>query len=229
MSSSPTKSWPVLKEDYQKQFAPIGDYINNGLGKDIDTLRDSLSQYVQHAGIATDPANDTIYNTIVSTSNRINQNKNALLKLNKDMASSIKDYSKSTDMDSLLLENGKLQAAIKTLEQQVKEASEDEQAAIVRDEVLRTRETNVTRHQLFLLGRPLRPSFIPFLWALSVLFIGVSVLLITQFFPIPVEQWPYVMSSIQQFFSDPKIWMSLFGSACIVIFFLVLKLIGFFK
>lgn len=224
-----SKPWPMLKEEYQKQYDSIAEYINKSLGNNIDTLRDALSQYVQHAGVATDPANDQIYNTILSTSKQINDNKTALLNLNSTLSQAIKDYTKTVDMDGALQENGKLQTAIKTLEKEMSEASEDEQSALVRDEVLRTRDTSVTRHQLFLLGRPLRPSFIPFLWALSVLFIGVSVLLITQFFPIPVEQWPYVMAYISRIFSDPWIWMSLFGSACIVIFFLVLKLIGFFK
>jgi len=219
----------MLKEEYQKQYDSIAEYINKRLGNNIDTLRDALSQYVQHAGVATDPANDQIYNTILSTSKEINDNKTALLNLNSTLSQAIKDYTKTVDMDGALQENGKLQTAIKTLEKELSEASEDEQSALVRDEVLRTRDTNVTRHQLFLLGRPLRPSFIPFLWALSILFIGVSVLLITQFFPIPVEQWPYVLAYIGRIFAEPWIWMSLLGSACIVIFFLVLKLIGFFK
>jgi hypothetical protein len=224
-----SKPWPILKEEYQKQYDSIAEYINKSLANNIDTLRDALSQYVQHAGVATDPANDQIYNTILSTSKQINDNKTALLNLNSNLGQAIKDYTKTVDMDGALQENGKLQTAIKALEKELAEASEDEQSALVRDEVLRTRDTNITRHQLFLLGRPLRPSFIPFLWALSILFIGVSVLLITQFFPIPVEQWPYVMAYIGSIFSEPWIWMSLFGSVCIVMFFLILKLMGFFK
>jgi len=69
------------------------------------------------------------------------------------------------------------------LEGEINELSADEQTAKLRVELLRTRDVNVTNHQVFLLGRPLRPASIPLLWALSVLFIGSALLIFYMFNP----------------------------------------------
>jgi hypothetical protein len=222
-------TWAAMKQENNNKFATIADYLNNSLPKDIDALSQGLSLYVQSGGIASDPASDGPYKTILEKSNIINTQKKALADLNKQVAKQINTYSATADMDTMLLENGKLQATIKNLEKEVAEASNDEKAAELRDQILRSRDTNITKHQLFLLGRPLRPSFIPFLWALSVLFIGTGILLYAYFFPIPPELWPMTIASIMQTLSSPWVWGSLFGSACIVIFFLVLKIVGYFK
>jgi hypothetical protein len=69
------------------------------------------------------------------------------------------------------------------LEGEINELSADEQTAKLRVELLRTRDVDVTNHQVFLLGRPLRPASIPLLWALSVLFIGSALLIFYMFNP----------------------------------------------
>ena len=224
-----TATWATIKKDYEIKFQPIADYMNGSLGKDLDALRQALSMYIQSGGISTDPSANGPYDAILTRSNTINDKKTALLTLNKELASQLANYSKTADMDSLLIENGKLQAAIKPLEEKAANATNDEKAAELRDQILRSRDTAITKHQLFLLGRPLRPSFIPFLWALSVLFIGTGILLYTYFFPIPPELWPMTLASIYTTLSSPWVWGSLFGAAAIVIFFLVLKIVGYFK
>jgi hypothetical protein len=69
------------------------------------------------------------------------------------------------------------------LEGEINELSNDEKTAKLRVDLLRSRDTNITNHQVFLLGRPLRPASIPLLWALSVLFIGIAVLIFYMFNP----------------------------------------------
>jgi len=224
-----SKVWATIKQEYEQKFAGIAEYMNNSLPKDVDALKQGLSLYVQSGGIAADPNQNGPYMTIVDKSNTINNQKNSLLQLNKSLADEIKNYTKGADMDSLLQNNGALQTDIKKLKKEAAEATDNEKAAELRDHVLRSRDTSITKHQLFLLGRPLRSSFIPFLWTLSVLFIGVAVLLYTYFFPIPPALWPMVMMNMYATFSSPWAWGSLFGAACIVIFFLVLKVVGYFK
>lgn len=80
------------------------------------------------------------------------------------------------------------------LEDEIRELSADEQTAKLRVELLRTKDVNLTNHQVFLLGRPLRPASIPLLWALSVLFIGIAVLVFYMFNPFdlsPSNTLPY--------------------------------------
>jgi len=224
-----SKTWPDIKQEYKNRYSPLELYIGQPLNSDITTLRGALSQYVQNGGISSDPTTDPTYATILAKSNSINTKKQELLQLNSDLANEIKNFTKGNDMDSILLDNGTLQAHIKSLEKDAAEAKDDEKAAELRDQVLRSRDTAITKHQLFLLGRPLRPSFIPFLWALSALFVGTAILLYTYFFPIPPELWPMTIASIMTTLGNPWVWGSLFGAACIVIFFLVLKIVGYFR
>jgi hypothetical protein len=222
-------TWAAIKQESEQKFAGIANYMNNSLGKDLDALRQGLSLYVQSGGIASDASSNGPYTTILQKSTIINNQKNDLLELNKNLADSIKNYTKNADMDSVLLSNGRLQAEIKDLEKEAAEVVNDEKAAELRDQLLRSKDTAITKHQLFLLGRPLRPSFIPFLWALSVLFVGTGILLYTYFFPIPPELWPMTFAHMYETISSPWVLGTLFGSACIVIFFLVLKIVGYFK
>jgi len=69
------------------------------------------------------------------------------------------------------------------LEGEINELSDDEKTAKLRVDLLRSKDSNITNQQVFLLGRPLRPASIPLLWALSVLFIGIAILIFYMFNP----------------------------------------------
>ena len=60
----------------------------------------------------------------------------------------------------------------------------DVESAIARDDLLRSRDTNISRHKLFMLDRPLRKGLIPYLWVLGILFIGVGLILLKFTFPL---------------------------------------------
>ena len=229
-------SWPDKKAEFQQRYETISQYVQNQMPQDLQELAQALANYVEKGGVAQDPTQDGDYNNIQTISNRINQNKQAFSQLNQDAANAIQTLGSNHDMGALLLENGKLQQTIIGLEKEVGTVAEDEKAAIARDELLRGRDTNVTKHQLFMLGRPLRPASVPILWALSVLFIGIGVLVLQVLFPFS----PYMLGmsaegsgegvvvSLFAFFGNPWVWGSLFGASVIVILFLSLKIAGYF-
>ena len=111
----------------------------------------------------------------------------------------------------------------------------DVDTALARDEALRTRNRKGNRHTLYLLDRPVRRGMVPYLWALSVLFVGVGVLLFYWLKPallLPVGGWGMNASSVlgmlSDIFSNRYTWMALFGASTIVILFLSLKIAGVF-
>ena len=178
-------TWPDEKAKFQDEFEKLMQYAQNGMPADIQSLTTAMAGYVEAGGISNDPSQDGNYNTIISTSQRLRKNKAALLSLNQNVVDTISNLTSNNDMTSLLTENGNLQQTIQNLDKVKKDLEEDAQSAQLRDELLRTRNTNVTKHQLFLLGRPLRPASVPYLWALSVLFIGIGLLLFSVTFPMP--------------------------------------------
>ena len=202
--------------------------MQNNLPQDLQNLAQSLASYVERGGVAQDPTQDGDYNNIQALSQRINQNKTTFLTLNKDATAAIQTLGSTNDMNKLLLENGQLQQLLIGLEKVKDTVQEDEKAAIARDELLRGRNVNVTKHQLFLLGRPLRPASVPVLWALSVLFIGIGIIALQVLFPFspqafgidasaPGGGWDVMMAPILAYLANPWVWALLFGVAVLVI------------
>jgi hypothetical protein len=221
-------SWPEQKAEFQQRYEAVSSYMQNNLPQDLQNLAQSLANYVERGGVAQDPTQDGDYTNIQALSQRINQNKTAFLTLNKDATAAIQTLGSTTDMNKLLLENGQLQQQLIALEREQDTVKQDEQAAVARDELLRGRNVNVTKHQLFLLGRPLRPASVPVLWSLSVLFIGIGIICLQVLFPFrpqafgidasaPGGGWDVMMAPILAYLANPWVWAILFAVAALVI------------
>jgi hypothetical protein len=120
--------------------------------------------------------------------------------------------------------NDDLQQEVLELTEERDSLLEDKQVAELRDNILRSGNGAVTNHQIYLLGRPLRPASIPFIWALSVLFIGLGLLIFYMFFPYTIPPLDIILFNLYFLFSSPFIWAILFALASIVILFLSLHI-----
>lgn len=127
-------------------------------------------------------------------------------------------------VDIVTQKNVQLQTDIAALTTRRDDLLVDQQAAQLRDDVLRTGNGVVTNHQIYLLGRPLRPASIPYLWALSVLFIGLAILIFYMFYPYTSPPWDVFLFDLYLLFKDPMTWGILFSLASVVILFLSLRI-----
>jgi hypothetical protein len=136
----------------------------------------------------------------------------------------------------LLSKTGTLQQQIQRLHKIKKDIKVDVESAVARDEVLRSRDTKLNSHKLFLLNRPVRKGVIPYLWVLSVLFIGVGLVLFRMMLP---ESSISTISSnvgssvsislmISDFFENKMVLISIIIALLIVVLFLGLKMGGIF-
>ena len=152
--------------------------------------------------------------------------------LNTAILNYVETEAKDNNLSGLLNDNGELQKKIKHLSKIQDEMKVDVDSAIARDELLRSRDTVASSHTLFLLDRPIRQGMIPYLWAISVLFIGIGLLIIKMIAP-PIEigvnaygQPISTIALITGFFSNRTTLLALLVSAFIVILFLSLKVGG---
>jgi hypothetical protein len=127
-------------------------------------------------------------------------------------------------VDVVTQKNVQLQADIAALTTRRDDLLVDQQAAQLRDDVLRTGNGAVTNHQIYLLGRPLRPASIPYLWALSVLFIGLAILIFYMFYPYTSPPLDIFLFDLYLLFKDPMTWGILFSLASVIILFLSLRI-----
>jgi len=217
--------WVSQKASFDERHAAIQTYVSNQLPTDISTVTTALGTYMTAVGNNQDTtAPATIITQTMAT---IKQWQDKATTLNSDMTNAINSYASTHDMDSLLIQNGRFQQQIIAAQKRYDEISELANTAVARNKNLRSRETNITSHQVFLLGRPLRPASIPYLWALSVLFVCIAVILFYYYSPITIPPLYVLITMAQDLMYSPTFWSILFGLASIVILFLVLQILGY--
>ena len=155
--------------------------------------------------------------------------KNGYSTLNKNIIEFVSDAGKKMNLTDKLTENGKLQQDIKKLEIQNNELTIDVESAIARDEILRSKD-NISRHNLFILDRPIRRGLIPYLWVIGVLFIGIGLIVFKMTMPVVLlnNNLVTIFFILKEFFTNKMVLGSFLVSTLIIIFFLILKIAGVF-
>lgn len=227
-------SWLDKKATFAARHQALSNYRQNTLQGDIAGLNTAVTAFINRGGVSQDPQSDGNYNEILRLTQKIEAKQTAFKALNADVSTTIKDMSTNYDSGQLLLDNGRLQQEIQALEKQKTEVATDAEAAALRDEVLKERNTAVNQHQIFFLDRPVRRSSIPFLWAIGFLFIAAGLLVFKQMLPIAAVEGAgmggaaAILYSLQGVLADPRIWMTLVGAAILTIIVLSLKVAGVF-
>jgi hypothetical protein len=227
-------SWMDKRGMFQQRFDALSS-------ENIDTLIGQLNaatgRFVSSAGLTQnqDASTNPDYVEIVKLANKAEELKQRYNALNDDILQYLKTQSKYNNMSTLLQESGTLQSQITQLNIYKKEMKADVESAIARDELLRTRETKLNEHQLFILDRPVRRNMIPYLWVLSVVFVGVGLVLLRMMMPelgISNNEARALSASFMEtlsfYFTNNATWLGIIGACMIVILVLGLKVGGVF-
>jgi hypothetical protein len=224
-------SWIDERAKFQNKFDELSQENVQGL---ITELNKAVGNYISRGGISQDPNNNPDYNTILQLTERAESIKNKYAELNDNIMKYVSTQTKDNNLSGLLAENGELQKQINRLEKIKDEIKIDVESAIARDQLLRSRNTDISRHQLFILDRPVRKALIPFIWVISVLFIGIGLVIFRMTAPTIATSvttniaQPTIFMMIAAFFTNKAVLVSLLVSALIVIVFLALKIAGVF-
>jgi hypothetical protein len=232
------KDWITTKKEFTKQFDDLNDRGKYNVTTWVTEMNQAIDRYVTNAGLSQDPNQNPQYQIIQENLRKINDLKKRYNDLNDCIQKYLTKKASDTKWNKKLIENGTMQTEINTLEKIQKEMKVDVDSALARDELLRTRNTNVTKHDLFLFDHAIPRSLVPYLWVVSVLFVGAAIILFRITFqtlnpsvgsvydPATMSTLGLIGLTIYDFFSNRIILMSLFASACIVILFLSLKVAG---
>ena len=227
-------AWRDKRSEFQQRFDALSSENVDSL---IGLLNAATGKYVSSAGLTQNQNASTNpdYVEIVRLANQaegLKQNYNAL---NDDILRYLKEQSKYNDMTQLLQESGTLQTQLTDLHRYKKEMKVDVESAVARDELLRTRETKLNEHQLFILDRPVRRNMIPYLWVLSVVFVGIGLVLLRRMMPeLGISEnearalSQSFMDTLSFYFTTNATWLGIIGACIIVILVLGLKVGGVF-
>ena len=220
-------SWIEKRAEFQKRFDELSQENVQAL---ITELNKAVGNYISKSGLSQDPNSNSDYNTVINLTQRAENIKERYSSLNDDILLYLRNNAKDTDMSGLLTENGELQKQINRLEKVQKEMKIDVESSVARDKLLRSRDTDVTRHQLFILDRPIRKGLIPYLWIISVLFIGIGLVIFKMSMPSLETDvgGGSILYMTMEFVTNKIVLGSLLMSALIVILFLSLKVAGVF-
>ena len=220
-------SWIEKRAEFQERFDELAEEDISGL---VANLNKTIARYIDKGGVNID-SNNPEYTTIVNITKEIEQIKNTYVKLNEDINKYIIKESQNPTLSSLLKSNGKLQQEINSLEKIKKAMTIDVESAIARDELLRSKDTDITRHNLFLLDRPIRKALIPYLWVFAIFFIGVGLLI----FKMSIPTVPYsggfmeTVAMVIEVITNKYILGAALIAAIITIIFLSMAVAGVFK
>lgn len=219
--------WSEKRAEFQERYNNISQQNFQAI---ITELNKAVSSYITKAGLNQDSNNNADFNRINDLINKAESIKKQFIDLNDDIMTVIKQDSDDADISGILAENGELQSHIKQLEKIKDEMKVDVDSAIARDTLLRSKKTDISRHNLFLLDRPVRKGLIPYLWILSILFIGIGLIIFKMTLPVIAVGASAVNSTgmISGFFMDKRVLISILVAALIVILFLSLKIAGVF-
>ena len=167
-------SWDTQKVDFQSQF----DQLNSSSNVDslVSQLNTAANSYISNK-------NPNDYTRIQALSAQLQSVKDQYAALNDSILKALQSDAANKDLPGSLTQNGTLQTQIKKLEKRKKELQVEVDTALAREEVLRSQDTKLTTHQLFLLDRPIRKGMIPYLWALSIIFIGIGLMFYKMMLP----------------------------------------------
>jgi hypothetical protein len=222
-------NWIEKRNEFQDRFDQLSQENIQGL---ITDLNKTLSQYISKGGI-TEGSNNDDYIALVAEMTKANQIKEGYNKLNEDIINYIETNGKVNNLGTLLSENGQIQKDINAMEKINKELNIDAETAIARDNLLRSRESDITKYKLFILDRPIRKGLIPYLWAIVILFIGIGVVIFKMTWPIistssVASGSTGFLATLLLFLTDKRLLVSLLAASLITIAFLSMKIAGVF-
>ena len=222
-------SWILKRAEFQRRFDSLSQENIQGLITELNTV---VGNYISNAGLSQEPNKGNQLNIkITELIERAENIKQRYSILNNDILVYLKNNAKDTNITGFLSENGELQIQINRLEKLQDKMKIDVETSVARDKLLRSRDTAVTPHQLFVLDRPVRKGLIPYLWVISVLFIGIGLVILKMNMPslqINTTSTYSFYYMLMEFITNKIVIGSLIGSILIVIIFLSLKVAGVF-
>ena len=229
-------TWMEKRNAYQTRF---DEYFNQeNISQITRKLNVATGNYVSKGGLTqnSDPNINPDYTDIIKYSKEADDIKKNYITLNNDILRYIKTEATLNNLPNLLAKNGTLQTEINGLHKLEKQIKTDVESAVARDELLRSRDTDISPHKLFLLDRPIRRTMIPYLWVLSVFCIGVGLIVMRMILPslgMTKEEISALSSNflmmLTSFFTNNVLFLSIIAGLIVVILVLSLIVGGVFR
>lgn len=121
--------------------------------------------------------------SITNTQEGLNDLNTIETQIIQPLIAKVKSAATNSDLSAKLSQIGSIQQDLLNKKDQLQKAKQDADASQARDSLLRSQGTDITRDKIFLLGRPIKKSSIPYLWMASALFFFLAITFLILGFP----------------------------------------------
>ncbi|NBU97517.1 MAG: hypothetical protein EBS19_04740, partial [Spirochaetia bacterium] len=164
-------SWREQTQDIQNKINQLySSEVQTQIASKSPEYTQNLSTFIKTGGVKDNLA---AYGEIQKYLSQIEE-------IISELTAKVKTVSKNTDLTGKLAEIGRIQQDLLIKKDRLAKAKQEAETSQTRDLLLRSHKTDITRDKIFLLGRPIKKSSIPYLWMSTALFsfLAVTILLV---------------------------------------------------
>ena len=204
----------------ETEIRKVGDQINS-----------NIKQYVNTAGISTNPNKNIYYNAANEQFGVIINYETQYQTLNKELTDKVKEFSDQTNITGTLRQLGSLRGDIVKLEKELEVVKQDVNTSRTREETVKNPRVDLSWYQGFgaKVGfvKPLHQISVPILMGGGILLLFLTGLLLKDFFQSPITDYTAPSESLFSFFTDSRFYAVLGGITLVSIVLGILAYNGY--
>lgn len=210
-------SWAEQKQAFEQRKLVLDELTSNAkIDSLVNNLNTNLKEYTNRAGISPSaPGQNQFQQAAEAQFVKLQTYQEEYAKLNKDLSSTIRNSSASTDIQSKLQQVAIIQDQIAKSEKALQDAKTDAETSQTRQSTVQHPERDLSYYQGFTsyLGftKPLKLTSIPFLIGFGILFLFFSGLILKDFFAPSAGLYSSESGSSFSIFTDARFYSVLGG------------------
>jgi|UniRef100_A0A6C0HE84 hypothetical protein len=223
-------TWETDKKIFNQRKEQLDKFDKNAIRSLSQSINQSIKQYVNTAGISSNPNENINYIEANKKFEVIIDKEKEYLQLLRELSAKMTEFYKNTDINTKLQTLGKIRNDIVKLEKELHSVKQDADTSRTRKESIEKSKTKISWYQGFAskvgFTKPLHQISIPFLAGAGVLFLLLSGLLLRDFFTTPPTILTNTVDSGSLFstFSNSRMYSVFAG---ILLTFIVLGILAY--
>ena len=227
-----TAEWQVEKKKFNDQKQVIDSQTTPALVRQLaENINANIKQYVNTAGISTDPNTNQYYHGANFHFGVLLQREQEYQELNKSLTAKVKELSGIADISTNLQQLGSVRNDIAKLEKELQAVKQDAETSRTREKTVKNPRIDLSWYQGFgsKVGftKPLHQISVPILMGFGILLLFLTGLLLKDFFNSPTTDYIAPSESLFSLFTDSRFYAVLSGIALVSIVLGILAYKGY--
>jgi hypothetical protein len=229
---SATAEWQEEKKTFNDQKQIIDSQTTpSAIRQMAENINANIKQYVNTAGISTDPNSNQYYYGANYHFGILLQREKEYQELNNSLTAKVKELSAAADISSNLQQLGSVRNDIAKLEKELQAVKQDAETSRTREKTVKNPRIDLSWYQGFAskvgFTKPLHQISVPILMGFGILLLFLTGLLLKDFFNSPTTDYVAPSESLFSLFTDSRFYAVLSGITLVSIVLGILAYKGY--